>query len=355
MRTLFRVMIVVAAAGTLGLSPASRAQQIPDSVITGNSVGADGQSAIRALIDSNKAGLTGDESTIKRSRLALQQPLRTQGISSNFRTAYGELIKSVLQPLIKDKRDEVAVSALAIAGELGTRDGMDLLADGLKDERAAVRARSALGFARTFTTCLEGTPALIPTQVESALGTLASAMSSERDAHVLDALGAAMEAAARIPERKLEGVRLRAVDVISSSVSPIVRKDGVGSFPLQMRVTRILYEVLRDDSVKIPEESVKQAAGLAGDALSAVSRRLGGADAVSEGDRSLLSLIATQSERVVISAGARLGAAVSEAKLGDMVAKNEDDRFRTEALKLASGEGVLGKAPFSLPADRFNK
>lgn len=356
MRTLSRVMIVVAAAGLLGQAPVVRAQQIPEAVITGGSVSADGQAAIKALIDANKAGLTGDSAAIKRARGNLQQALRTNGISAEFRAVYGQSVKSVLEPLVRDKRDEVAVSALAIAGDLGTRDGLELLTKGLGDERAAVRARAALGFARTFTTCREGTPALIPTQAEGALRSVGEAMGKERDGHVLDSLGAALEAAARVPDRSVEGLRLKAIEMLPTSVSAIVRRDGAetSGLALQMRATRTLFEVLRDRSIQIPEAVVVQAAGLAGDALAAASRRLDGG-AVSESERSLLSLIATQSERVVISAGERLGASVSEAKLGELVAKSEDDRFKAEAGKLLSAEGVLCKAPFSLPSDRFSK
>jgi hypothetical protein len=359
MRMLSKSVIVMAAAGLVGLgglAPAGLAQQISESTITGGSVGASGQGEIKALIDANKAGLTGDAAAIKRSRSSLQQPLRTPGVSAEFRTVYALALKSVLEPLTKDKRDEVAVSALAIAGDMGTRDGLDLLTRSLQDERAAVRARAALGFARTFTTCREGTPALIPTQVDAALRTIAEQMGKERDGHVLDGLGAALEAAGRIPDQRVEGARLKAIELMPTSVSAAVRREsgGPATQALQMRATRALFEVLRDTSIQLPEGTVVAAAGLAGDALVAASRRLEGGN-VSEDERSLLSLIATQSERVVISAGSRLGAPVSESKLGELLARSEDEKFRAEAAKLASAEGVLCKAPFSLPGERFAK
>lgn len=357
MPTSLRVLILAAA--SLVLVPGGTgawAQQISPEVVRGTSVGGEAQSAIKALVDGQKGGLTGDDAAIRRSRNALIEPLRTSGVSVEFRTAYSSALKSVIEPLIVHQQDAVAVSALAIAGELGTRDGLDLLARGLQDKRAGVRVRAALGYARTFVTCRDGTPALIPNQVDIALRALSTAMKTEADPSVLDSLAAGFESAMQIPDARVEGARAKATDMLATGASDLTRRLGATEavIPVQIRVTRAMFELLRDAQVSLAPEINTQCAGAAGDTLAALLKRVDAGN-ISEGERASMSLLATQSERVIITAGSRMNAPLTEGKLGDMLAKSEDDRFKTEVIKVIGAGGVLCSAPFNFKADRFAK
>lgn len=361
MRTFSRavVLAVVAASLCAGTPELHAQQQIPDTVITSGSVSKDGLDAINALVNSAKAGLSStNQDELKRARTALLTPLRVTGVSSDFRTAYSSVVTPVLQPLIADKRDTVAVSALSIAGELCTREGLELSAKGLADTRPQVRVRAALAHARTFVACRDSAPALLPAQVDTSLKALQTMMTSEQDGHVLDALGSALEAAMRIPDTKVEGSHAKAFDAMTSGASAAIRRQqgAIALVPLEIRATRAMYEYLRDHPAPgVSNPAAVQAAGTAGDAIHAASKHLETPGGISDELRGQLSLVATQGERVILSSGERLKLSMSEAKLGDMLAKGEDEKFKAEVAKLLGPGGTLTKPPFGLPAERFTK
>lgn len=357
-RPLFIPHAFVLAATLSVLAPVMSAggQQIPESVVQGTSLGSEGQAAIRSLVDSNKAGLTGDSGAMKRARNSLIEPLRVAGASVEFRTAYSSAVRPVIEGLVGSERDAVAVSALSIAGELGTRDGLDLLAKGLSDARPQVKVRAALGYARTFVTCREGAPALIPSQVDVALRAIETAMGKETDGDVLDSLGAAIESAIQIPDSKVEGARAKAALLLATSASAVIRRDGAveGLVPLNGRATRVLFELMRDPNVNLSNEVSVQSAGYAGDVLTRVLRRMESGE-LSESERAQTARIVTQAERVVITAASRMNQAVSENKLGELVLSGQADRFKQEVVRMAGAGGVLTSPPFGFKADRFTK
>lgn len=358
-RTTCRVAALALATGVM--AQATFGQGIPEGVITATSISADGAAAIKSTIDTSKGGLTGDASTLKRSRSTLAGPLRTPGVSIAFRDAYTAQLIPVLRPLFTDKRDDVAINAIVLASELGTKPAVDLLTSALKDPRQSIRVRAGMGFARTFVTIREGTPALLSGQADAALVTLGDALGTETDPAVLDAIGTGLESAVKVPDTRMEGFRVKALSALVKGVSGAVRKAAAAQptpidvSALELRATKVLFDALSLQQTPLPADLLVETGGLAGDVLASVNKRVQNGN-LTEAQRNTLSIIATQSERVVIACTQKLDKpAAAEMKLGETLAKGEDDKFRADAAKIIGAEGVLTRPPFGLSTERFSQ
>lgn len=355
-------VLLVCGMGLIGPVGAAMGQTgIPEQVITGGPVSPDGLAAIKQLIADNTAGLASDDpALVRRARQTLTAPLREPAATTDFRTAFAAEIVETLRLMARGERENAAINALVVAGELGTREGVDILTAALEDKRPAIRARAALGLKRTFTICADArTPALLARQVDAAVAALERASASESDGLVLDAIAAGLEGAAGIPEAKLEGVREKAVlaliRVVNSGAARLGAAAGAGAEAgavLELRGTRALFDILQNTAVQLNNASLVEAAGMGGEALARVACRLKAGEVAPE-DRQRLALIATQAERVVVFASSRLGQQRNEVRIGDAVARADDARVQAEVTRLAGDAGDLTKAPFSLPAARF--
>lgn len=333
------------------LAPAdhARAQNLPDNVVVG---AAANDEAIRQYVDQHKAGLTGERALIERSRRAILEPLGRAGVdpSGAFRIAYAAQLKPILTPLVGDKRDEVAVNALRIAGESGSKDGLDLLEVGLKDQRAAVRYMAVSGFGSAARSMTRGNRALTDFTFREALESLSTAMAAEADGHVLLGYAMALDDAMRVPPAVSEIIRNLAATQLSAAASRLARDRG-DLAPRQAflaHALKAMFDQVSNQAVPVPSSGLQNAAGASRDILNAIDRVLAAGN-VSESRRSELELVATQCERVAQVGMQRAGGKLSkDFKLGELVRTGKDAEFRSGAAAMIS---ELAGPPLSLKAN----
>lgn len=338
-----------------GVAFAQIGSALPEDVSRTPAVTADQKAAIQRLIADNTAGLSSDAAAIRRARNALVAPLRVGRISSAFRLDYSSQLLPVIRPLLASDKPEVSVNAVRLAGELGTRSGMDLLEAALKDKRPEVRVMAAMGFARTFNTAREGSTPLIPAQTDPSIAALSAALGTENESTVLDALFGALQSAAKVPDDSIQGLRTRALEEIGSQAASLAQRAKPEQDAVLLRATKALFDELSGDAANRPSQAaIKNAGAAAGDAAALILRRSSGD--LSADHRAQLGLLGDQASLLYYVAAGRGGAsAAAKPKLGDAVrdtASSGGGELKTEAAKLFD---ALTKSPFSLPRERFNK
>lgn len=349
---------------------------IPGDAVTASDLSDIQKDVIKRVVDAHKAGLSGQadkaKNEIKKSRNALLEPMQNAGISVQFRLYYSELLAKELKPLISSEREVVAINALRIAGELATTTSLDLLSDGLKDKRAGVRFAAVNGYESTFA-AVERTPAAISkaSQATAALGILKAAVAKESDAKVLEAVALAFQAASKVSSKKLEGVRGEAISSLSESIGAKAQAATDGRYDASFRrAANAARNALAAQDINEPALNgrvLKDAAGLAGDLLASVLRRVKSGElsvgVVDEAEqaalrkkRSELVLLVADSERTIQWAGNGLSAPNAvDLKLSDLLQQGKDDAFQSEVLRLIGANGSLTAAPFGFADNRFVK
>lgn len=372
--TLARSARSLPAAATLAVSvalgvtalPAAAQLGLPDSIVqsSSGSFSADEQQQIIQYINSHAAGLTGDWNQISTSRKRLLSPLRGNVVSTPFRTFYADRVLQKVTPLIPDARDEVAINAARVAGELGTPASIDALRPALADKRPAVRIEAAFALERVFAIArdAQGVPVLLARDVGRGLGHLTEAFAAESEPLAADALVVAMSTPIQITEDKILGVRNDAAVALARAVSARVKDPAAESFTAAFgRASRALLDPFLNvnPNAALSTSAIKEAAGTAGDLLAWASRRVtaaGGPPA--EPELTQLRLIVAQLEVLIARCQARLdGRDLSSRRLADSLRSEGGEvnveQFRRGVQEFLGPDGILTKAPFGFAADRF--
>ena len=176
----------LAVCAALGLArPAEAQRALTQEIVESANLTQGDRDRIRTHVESNRSGLTGDETAIRRARTELVEPMISGRPSVAFRIEYSRALEPVLQPLITDSRDIVAANALQVLGELATPGSTSLLVRGLSDPRPSVRYAAAFGYQRLFWNLKHATPAL--SQNDAVVAWARSAGSgTEADLYVLE-------------------------------------------------------------------------------------------------------------------------------------------------------------------------
>jgi hypothetical protein len=343
------------------MSPAAALAQslgsgLSEDIARSGAISPDQKAQIARFIAEQAPGLSGDAAAIRRSRNALVGPLRVGSVSSAFRLEYSTQLLAVVRPLAGSERDEVALNAVRLAGELGTRSGMDVLDSALKDKRASVRVMAAMGYGRAFSTAREGSTPLIPAQTTPAVASIVSAMSGEQEAPVLEALLGALESAARVPEAQVPGLRALAMETLGVQSGELARRADEAHVPAVIAGARALVEQLNRSTERPAPGVIRGAGQAAGEAAALLLRRAGAAGAGGGADvdteaRTRLGLLGDQARSLYTVAAARAGAGQAvDVRLGDAVREGSEADLKRDAARLFD---ALSKPPFSLPVDRF--
>lgn len=365
------IIAIVALFLFLPVAPTLGQASISVETITSSDLTEVQKDAIKRFVDAQKGGLSGQPADIKKSRNALLEPLQNQGISVPFRLHYSSVLSPVLKPLISSEMEIVAINALRLAGELATTTSINLLSDGLKDKRAGVRFAAVTGYESTFTAVERTTPAIAPAaQALTALATLKTNLTKEEDAKVLEAYALALQAASKVSTKKLEGVRGEAVTVLSEAMGAKAQAATDGKYDAAFRraanAARNAVTAQDINEPALKPEVLKAAAGLAGDLLACVSRRIKAdelavgvldeaAEAALKKKRSELVLLVADSERTIQWAGNGLGAPNVDHKLNELLQQTKDAAFQTEVLRLIGVNGSLTAPPYGFADNRFVK
>jgi hypothetical protein len=339
-----------------GLSGSALGQiGLPDSVINSAQLGADEKAQIAKLIDANKAGLTGDVEAITAARRALLRPFRSATVSQAFRIEYSVQLLPLLRPLVTDKKDEVAINATRIVGELATRDAMALLPGPLKDARPAVRVMAAMGYERTLDSAGGGQPAIIASEAMKAIKDLDAAFAAETEPHVADAVVIAIDAAVRSNPTVLPGVRAEAVKTLSGAIGTKARDPKAMTFLAAFaRATDSLHDAVNDlnPASALSPASLKEAAAVSGDMIALALRQSAAKPPEGEALQQMKQILA-QAENLYFFSHSKLKPAAQRLALGLGESYGTDNaKFRRDALEVL---GVLTNSdgPFKLPKERF--
>ncbi|MBY0262051.1 MAG: hypothetical protein K2Q20_06885 [Phycisphaerales bacterium] len=338
-----------------GVAFAQIGSALPEEVSRTPAVSAEQKAAIQRLIADNTAGLLSDAAAIRRARNALVAPLRVARISNAFRLEYSSQLLPVIRPLLTSDKPEVSVNAVRLAGELGTRSGMDLLEAALKDKRPEVRVMAAMGFARTFNTAREASTPLIPAQTDPSLAALSAALGAENEPTVLDALFSALQSAAKVPDDSIPGLRIRALEEIGAQAASLAQRAKPEQDAVLLRATKALYDELGVDASRPPSQAtIKNAGAAAGESAALILRRLAGE--LPADHRAELGLLGDQASLLYFVAVKRSGASgAAQPKIGDAVRETGSGGAGDVGREAARLFDALTQAPFSLPADRFKK
>lgn len=337
-----------------GVALAQIGSALPEEVSRTPAVSADQKAAIQRLIADNTAGLSSDAAAIRRARNALVAPLRVARVSNAFRLDYSSQLLPVIRPLLASDKPEVSVNAVRLAGELGTRSGMDLLEAALKDKRPEVRVMAAMGFARTFNTAREVSTPLIPAQTDPSLAALSAALGAENEPTVLDALFSALQSAAKVPDDSIPGLRTRALEEIGSQAASLAQRAKPEQDSVLLRATKALYDELNADASRPSSATIKNAGAAAGDSAALIVRRLSGE--LPADHRAELGLLGDQVGLLYFVATKRSGASgAAQMRIGDAVRETGTNAAGDVGREAARLFDALTQAPFSLPADRFKK
>lgn len=373
--TLFTRILLLAAALVGLVAPACLAQGggLPADIITAPTLSDAQKQRVREFVDQHKAGLTGDALEIRRSRNALLEPMRNEGISVPFRLEYAAAIEPVIRPLIASAKPIIAVNAVRIAGELATPKALDLLEPAIADKRPAVRYEAVVGFARTFQSAERSSPAIAPGQATAALQTLKNGLLQEKDWHVVEGYVQALKAGTRVPASKLSGVRAASVRALSEAMGTRAQNannppgDGPGAedpapmYSAFQRAAQAMRNVLTNQDINEPqlgEAEVKAAGALGGDLLANIRRRVLARELAGDAfkwKRTEFALIVADSERTVFFATSALRAAAEDVHLAEKLQQGKDEEFAKDCLRLIGANGILTGNPFAFPDDRFVK
>ncbi len=325
----------------------------------------DQERQVRAFVQAHIADLMSDDLIrIRRARQALQRQVIADGNrrpTPSFRFAYSTAIVSDLERMLASSDAIQRIVALYLAGSVATERTAQLPLAALSDPDASVRYAAGSSLGLVFQAIRRSPPAVrnIPALIDA----VGERLTSESDPFVLDRLIVTLQLVAEAdPDGPLGAHRRRALDAIASRVSQTLRTAPTTDLERLRAILRAGEVVQSAFTAGLFSErgdhdaSIVLAAGFAGDSLTLVARAVteGGLDGQT---RDLLAKIAATSEATVFFAqGAHSGSRGTPTPQGVAAhLANGDDRAFLDALRRAytGPEGVLTRAPFSLPADRF--
>lgn len=321
-----------------------------------------------------------DPEVSRRARVALQRPLSNVAVTPAFRNAYGDALAPRLERIAGNpERQDLAVVAVQVLGDLATERSITVLERTIRDERSVMRYAASQGFARTLRATQTTALAIGPDRVTWIVDRLRDALAREQDPVVAYMhVRALMTASAKDQPTALAAVRTRALMSLASICGERVRKLGNtesdrAMIPALIGAAEFLRDVLAEDTFarSLPRDFVLECAGLGGDMLAYVNRQilLRGAGAfalpeASDGEavralkqrmRQLAVSLTTLGEVVVFFGKDALEAgqpvpAPNLARHLEVGARQGDDAFIREVRAVFD---MLTRPPFNFPGDRF--
>lgn len=217
MRTRPTQLAIAAAcfAGCALLTPAAAfAQQgIPCSIVDSPSpTRADLQRIEAFAVEHASALASGPVDGVEDARKQLLRPFyRCSSQSITFRLNFGRAIASELESAVVGEDIHRAINALIVLGPVGIAETTDLVLEGMKDTRPAVRLAAAAGLEAAIKNDLSNQQ--VRTQAERALREAAQALPAEQD----PAVAAALVGALAVPQSQQDMLTLSA-DELSTAL-----------------------------------------------------------------------------------------------------------------------------------------
>lgn len=351
-------------------SPAAKAQLagvLPDRIVhAAGAISGEDRNLIRQYVEEHKSGLSGTPSEISEARKSLMRPLRDREATGSFRIEYAEaLVAPVLRDLVKSQNADTAINATRILGELGTKSSLAEVLPILGTDREAVRLVAALGVSRSFDIIRESSqPALTQSDVTRAMQALADAFGREQSAYVADAIVEAFDAAVRIPEDKLPGVRADAARRLAGAIAGRIKSPEAAGFShaFARAGDALLSGIIAvNDNLRLPESAVRESLGTCGDLVGWAIRRLSAGATAPGAERDELCNVARLAEKLYVYGYQKAvpsGEKPTPLNLDRHLACNGEgepdaEAFRRAATQLIGPGGKLTSPPLGFSPDRF--
>lgn len=311
---------------------------------------------------------SGDVAAMQRARNDLLRQLSQADAGVPFRLAMSESLASGLSRLSASEDVLRAMNALYISGEVATARTAEIAADALDRDDPALRYAAAYALGLSFQAVERSTPAIGPDEALDLIRRrLAPRLEAEGEAYVMDRLVRTISSAAQISRPGYEQVRLQSLTELSSGLGRRLQsldpeKNNVATLQMILRAVETVQTAftqgalsrLRAEPTAAQRAAIVAAAGMGGDAMTYVARRIrAGVDKPEE--RDLLGMISRSAENVVFFArGALQPGAAQDMGISDRLLNEGDaDGYLRELQRLLGPDGVLPRPPFELPAERF--
>lgn len=360
------LILTCSMAASLALSAGASAQcNIPDPVVSAQSIDDAGRQSIRACVVLSQQAFGKDDASVESARKQLLRPFQgSVAPSLEFRFAFEKEALTFLKSAATGKNEFAAINAVVVAGHVGTINAQSLLIDRLKDDRAAVRLAAAEGLAGSFRALAQNGPkAVSEREVGPAWAALAARIKDEPDPLVLLACVSALDAASRVPPGG-DFPRL-ASDAALASATNVGDRAIDTSAPMHLaalQASRTVLDVLTAGSAQPPLDTAARImfARFVGDCLRMTQKRLTSAatTGVPSDERAAYVELTKRCENILQLIGIDGFKPGPSVGLSELLAKDtpEDDRTFLAKVGLVVGDaGTLTKAPFSIPAARWTK
>lgn len=318
-------------------------------------------------IESQDLDRLGSESfeDIKRARSEIIGAIDDPYMATRDRLeASGQLIEP-LTALIESGDELKIVNALMIAGNIVTPEAVALIEDSYTHESPGIRYAALKALRSTFEILgNQRTPSIETQEINRQIQTASEILKSDADSYVAEGAARALIAAAKMRDNRLAAPAELAFAQLAQassarigSIESLPEEKQLGSIRIAMMANFELGRILQSAPSKPGRDSIRSAAGLAGDSLAFVYSEFENAgrkiESLDEQKTTMLAQLIGASENLVYSAQTTLGQDPSRASLRGAFESGNDRDFNRAILTLIGGSGVLVQPPFSLEADRF--
>ncbi len=308
-----------------------------------------------------------DPKVVTTARQALQRPLMGTGEATApappFRFTYTTELVGHLDRLVASDNPSHKIIALHLAGQIATERSTQIPLQHMDDEDVSVRYASARAIGLTFQALDRSAPAVgnVPLLIQE----LGDRLVGEDDPMVLDRVIRTLRVAANFKSTAVAGNRILAIDEITESVGQRLRKldpkrNNVQRLQMLLRALEVVQQSFLDGPFAeqpnlARDPSVKSAAGLGGDAMVYVAKRVKmGIDKADE--RALLVKMALSGETIIyFSAPAYTqNTGIPPPNVAALLQSGRDREYLTQLdARYTGAKGVLVSPPFNFDPNRF--
>lgn len=295
-----------------------------------------------------------------RAQAKLLEPLIGPRVSISFRRAYSEALMSYFDQLSNKSDIASTLSALRLAGELGTEDAVKMIINGLNSSDAGVRIFAAGRAGRAFRTTSDNGAALSTVDLD-ALITKLQAASTGNDRALVGACIQALGFGCSLPSDEFLAQRARCLSVMCDAASGQVILDS--DLQSRARVSMLASSSATNSLLQVGEDSntaaVRSAVALGANMISIALSEVINGTIPSVDSRSLHVSIVRSGESLLYFAlrehaelNRRPAGNVEQTAFADLLEAGDDRDFRNKAaLLLGPGSPIV--TDFNFEDDQF--
>lgn len=345
----------------------AQADSLPSELITkAGALTSSETSRIAAYVEAHVQQLTSDDPAARqRARRALREPVIDDSVSVSFRIEYGKAARAPLARVVREGDAQARLLALHIAGQIATEPCARIAADTLDSADPIARYSAAYALGLTNTIIAQREPAITPQQALELNNRLGDRLDQEQDMWVLDRVIRSLGAASDIPQPRFDAVATSALDMLARGLGNRLdapsnnnpHQDSPIELEIVLRGANLIQSAFQRGQ-RLPEQTVRLAAGFGGDCLAHVARTVK-ADHLAVQHEPLLKQLAVIGENIAFFArGSHPDnpepKPVRNLQIAPTLTQDNDVPGFLDALEQLIGQdGILTRAPFGFPPERF--